>query len=156
MHTCKTCASCMNLDMNLAYLTDPPQYKCKESGRLHFQFDVCDLSADTNIANIEYIRKEDAKSVTWEQPSYTDPLNVLTEVRDRIESIKPADVAPVRHGKWLPIVSHNNTYKCSECGRLLVDITDGLKMVAKHYPYCHCGAKMDAQGYEDYWGGNYK
>jgi len=55
MHTCKTCGSCMNLDRNLAYLTDPPQYKCKESGRLHFQFDVCDLSADANIANIESI-----------------------------------------------------------------------------------------------------
>ena len=95
MHTCKTCGSCMNLDMNLAYLTDPPQYKCKESGRLHFQSDVCDLSADTNIVNIEYIRKEDAKSVTWRQPSYTDPLNVLTEVRERIDSIKPADVVPV-------------------------------------------------------------
>ena len=55
------------------------------------------------------------------------------------------DVVPVRHGTWLPIVSYNNTYKCSECGRLLVDITDGLKMVAKNYPYCHCGAKMDKE-----------
>ena len=55
------------------------------------------------------------------------------------------DVVPVRHGMWLPIVSYNNTYKCSECGRLLVDITDGLKMVAKNYPYCHCGAKMDKE-----------
>lgn len=54
-----------------------------------------------------------------------------------------ADVTSVVHGTWLPIVSYNNTYKCSECGRLLVDITDGLKMVAKNYPYCHCGAKMD-------------
>ena len=62
---------------------------------------------------------------------------------DRIKALPPADVVQVRHGRWLPIVSYNNTYKCSECGRLLVDITDGLKMVAKHYPYCHCGAKMD-------------
>lgn len=56
-----------------------------------------------------------------------------------------ADVVPVRHGTWLPIMSYNNTYKCSECGRILVDITDGLKMVAKNYPYCHCGAKMDGE-----------
>lgn len=60
-----------------------------------------------------------------------------------LSDIPAADVVPVRHGTWLPIVSYNNTYKCSECGRILVDITDGLKMVAKHYPYCHCGAKMD-------------
>ena len=62
-----------------------------------------------------------------------------------LKKIAPADVVPVVHGRWLPIVSYNNTYKCSECGRLLVDITDGLKMVAKHYPYCHCGAKMDGK-----------
>ena len=70
------------------------------------------------------------------------------EIEDVLEDVEPADVVPVRHGTWLPIVSYNNTYKCSECGRLLVDITDGLKMVAKNYPYCHCGAKMDAQGEE--------
>lgn len=65
-----------------------------------------------------------------------------------IKAIPAADVVPVVHGRWLLIVSYNNTYKCSECGRLLVDIADGLKMVAKHYPYCHCGAKMDSQGEE--------
>lgn len=64
------------------------------------------------------------------------------------KTIPAADVVPVVHGRWLPIVSYNNTYKCSECGRLLVNITDGLSMVAKHYPYCHCGAKMDSQGEE--------
>jgi DNA-directed RNA polymerase subunit RPC12/RpoP len=63
--------------------------------------------------------------------------------RKIIEEAPAEDVVPVRHGTWLPIVSYNNTYKCSECGRLLVDITDGLKMVAKNYPYCHCGAKME-------------
>ena len=66
----------------------------------------------------------------------------LVESMPTIKIIPAADVVPVIHGRWLPIVSYNNTYKCSECGRLLVDITDGLKMVAKHYPYCHCGAKM--------------
>ena len=64
---------------------------------------------------------------------------------EHLKNVPAADVAPVVHGRWLPIVSYNNTYKCSECGRLLVDITDGLKMVAKHYPYCHCGAKMDGE-----------
>jgi DNA-directed RNA polymerase subunit RPC12/RpoP len=72
-----------------------------------------------------------------------------TDVYDAIASLPFADVAPVVHGRWLPIVSYNNTYKCSECGRLLVDITDGLKMVAKHYPYCHCGAKMDGENKDE-------
>lgn len=90
----------------------------------------------------EYIRKQDAKAVLQEKVFHnlTDEFYGAMQVLDELE---PADVVRVRHGKWLPIVSYNNTYKCSECGRLLVDITDGLKMVAKHYPYCHCGAKME-------------
>ena len=68
---------------------------------------------------------------------------MLYEIHDALTGIPAADVVPVRHGTWLPIVSYNNTYKCSECGRLLVNIADGLNMVVKHYPYCHCGAKMD-------------
>lgn len=69
--------------------------------------------------------------------------SIVSAIPSEQPELESADVAPVVHGKWLPIVSYNNTYKCSECGRLLVDITDGLKMVSKHYPYCHCGAKMD-------------
>ena len=94
--------------------------------------------------NNEYIRREDAKDALQEKVFHnlTDEFYGAMQVLDELEL---ADVAPVRHGKWLPIVSYNNTYKCSECGRLLVDITDGLKMVAKHYPYCHCGAKMDGE-----------
>jgi len=100
----------------------------------------------------DYIRREDAFDAV---EARIDELMTHPEFRRKhldidlsgiirnISAIKPADVAPVRHGRWLPIVSYNNTYKCSECGRLLVDITDGLKIVAKHYPYCHCGAKMD-------------
>ena len=93
----------------------------------------------------EYIRKEDVKDALQEKVFHdlTDEFYGAMQVLDELE---PADVVPVRHGTWLPILSYNNTYKCSKCGRLLVNITDGLKMVAKHYPYCHCGAKMDAYG----------
>ena len=45
-------------------------------------------------------------------------------------------------GHWVEIASSNHTYKCSVCGRLLVNITDGRNNVSKHYPYCHCGADM--------------
>ena len=78
---------------------------------------------------------KDAKEASAHEYEHRHFLKILMD-------IQPADVAQVRHGRWLPIVSYNNTYKCSECGRLLMNITDGSKMVAKHYPYCHCGAKM--------------
>ena len=93
----------------------------------------------------DYIDREDALKG---QKTGTFANGICFEAKacvpvDYIESLEPADVAPVVHGRWLPIVSYSNTYKCSECGRLLVNIADGLNVVAKHYPYCHCGAKMD-------------
>ena len=90
----------------------------------------------------EYIERDKAIEAVR-----SDPMGGLN-YKLILTDIPAADVAPVVHGKWLPIVSYNNTYKCSECGRLLVDIADGLKMVAKHYPYCHCGAKMDGKSEE--------
>ena len=39
---------------------------------------------------MELIKREDAIKATWQEPSYTDPLNVLTEVRDRINAIPTA------------------------------------------------------------------
>lgn len=38
----------------------------------------------------ELIKREDAIKATWHEPSYTDPYNVLTEVRDRIEALPAA------------------------------------------------------------------
>lgn len=54
-----------------------------------------------------------------------------------------ADVAEVRHGRWIVkdkgiIVT---SYCCSECGQVVRDDT-GYD-VSIDYPYCHCGAKMD-------------
>ena len=46
----------------------------------------------------DLIEREDAIEATWQEPTYTDPLNVLTEVRDRIESIPTAD----RPQGWIP------------------------------------------------------
>ena len=39
---------------------------------------------------MELISKEDALVETWRSPSYTDPMNVLTEVRDRIQNLPTA------------------------------------------------------------------
>lgn len=47
-----------------------------------------------------------------------------------------------KKGEWIEISSINHTYKCSECGRLLINVADGRNNVSKHYPYCHCGADM--------------
>ncbi len=46
-------------------------------------------------------------------------------------------------GRWIEVPNHN-AYKCSECERL-IETTDGKNNVCKHYPYCHCGAKMEVE-----------
>lgn len=87
------------------------------------------------------ISRQAAIDATWFEPSYTDHLNVLTEVRDRLKALPSAQPERIK-GHWVEIASSNHTYKCSVCGRLLVNITDGKNNVAKNYPYCHCGADM--------------
>ena len=65
----------------------------------------------------------------------------MGEFVDRIKAL-PTIQPERKKGEWIEISSINHTYKCSECGRLLVNVTDGKNNVSKHYPYCHCGAKM--------------
>ena len=43
----------------------------------------------------ELIKREDAIKATWHEPSYIDPYNVLTEVRDRIEALPTVDAVTV-------------------------------------------------------------
>ena len=60
-----------------------------------------------------------------------------------IDEVLDAAKQPGRiKGHWIEIALSNHTHKCSVCGRLLVNITDGKNNVAKNYPYCHCGADM--------------
>ena len=49
----------------------------------------------------EYIKRDKALAETWKEPRYTDVMNVLTEIRDRIRSLPSEDVQPV--------------VRCSEC-----------------------------------------
>ena len=57
----------------------------------------------------ELIRREDAIKATWKEPSYADPLNVLTEVRDRINALPTAspwhrvEEPPKEEGKYVAI-----------------------------------------------------
>ena len=47
-----------------------------------------------------------------------------------------------KKGKWIEISKFDHSYKCSICGRTLINITDGKNTVTKNYPFCHCGADM--------------
>ena len=64
---------------------------------------------------------------------------------DEIIKALPTIQPERKKGEWIEISSMNHTYKCSECGRLLVNVADGRNNVSKHYPYCHCGADMKGE-----------
>lgn len=45
----------------------------------------------------DLISRRAAIDATWFEPSYTDPLNVLTEVRDRLKALPSAHPEP----RWI-------------------------------------------------------
>ena len=72
-----------------------------------------------------------------------DDMLLIDQAEAQTELMMLPSAKPVhKTGRWIEMSSTNHTYKCSVCGRLLVNITDGKNNVAKNYPYCHCGADM--------------
>lgn len=73
-----------------------------------------------------------------------DCINGTEEVLRSLPSAQPER----KTGRWISMTSYNNSYRCSVCGRMLINISDGKNMVTKNYPFCHCGAKMLEKGEE--------
>ena len=65
------------------------------------QSETAERTAETaqNVSDSDLISRKEAIDATWFEPSYTDPLNVLTEVRDRLK------VLPSAHPEqlWIPV-----------------------------------------------------
>ena len=88
----------------------------------------------------DYIKRDDAARVMAilmaaeaEADGYPDaPIdNYIEYALEDLEDIPPADVAPVRHGRW---ISDGKGFHCTGCGRYEKEAA----------PYCRlCGAKMD-------------
>ena len=89
----------------------------------------------------EYIRKQDAVKASLEfTVEYLDGAfdeGLQKELKNNLESLEPADVAPVVHGKWIGYDDTERfTAQCSLCGNV-VDTRFGSN-------FCpNCGAKMD-------------
>lgn len=87
----------------------------------------------------EYIRRSDAlKGVELFQCGWAEIEAVQS---DYIERLPAADVAPVRHGRWIKDEFFsdevNNGEKCSQCGELI----GWFGNLPKYCP--GCGALMD-------------
>ena len=87
---------------------------------------------------MELIDRAKVERITFQEPSYSDPINVLTEVRDKVRALPTVDAEPVRHGHWIKpddwcVRPFWERYICSEC-----------LCHSWNSAYCpSCGAKME-------------
>lgn len=93
----------------------------------------------------EYIERESlmvalCKEIVGDGDYYNGKDDMQDQIRDMVSRFPAADVAPVRHGRWISYLDGDSImperrYRCSEC----CDRGWGRK-----WPYCpNCGAKMD-------------
>lgn len=92
----------------------------------------------------EYIEREAAIGAIMGEPT---EAHYPSWYADIIKAIPTADVAPVRHGKWLEwfpgdfaliMTGEEMLYRCSSCDAKYSD--------AEGYKYCpNCGARMDLE-----------
>lgn len=86
---------------------------------------------------VEYIKRDDALRQV-----------LLVETREnmfqRIKDLPAADVVERKTGRWIPmeVSSGRDSWKCSVCGRRARGKLENL-------PYCHCGAKMEGDPFDD-------
>lgn len=78
----------------------------------------------------DLISRQDVIDITWEEPSYTDPLNILSEIRDKIKSLP---LAHPKKGKWIDkgVDNYNflyHLYTCDQCGSERLDTPDFCPM----------------------------
>ena len=73
-----------------------------------------------------------------ENGEYDHYTSGFDEAVTRVENFPAADVATVRHGRWLPqVVLGQKAWDCSECKTL----------GSPHWKWCPvCGCKMDLEG----------
>ena len=92
----------------------------------------------------EYIKREYAVDAVADVYYNTPDINLSCEKFEAaILKIPSSDVAPVKHGRWEPILEGVWNlptpvlvgWCCSQCGR-----TEQEKE-----PYCNCGVKMDEE-----------
>lgn len=100
------------------------------------------------MAEKEYIEREamlarvDAEFFKTD-PSSEEQLGFL-KCRRIIRELPAADVAPVVHAEWMQNPYCKRIFYCSECGGQVEDGSYNPNP-SEHFPYCHCGAKMDGE-----------
>lgn len=56
----------------------------------------------------DLISRQTVIDITWEEPSYTDALNVLTEVRDKVKALPPVNLQEPKTDKYEYHIDHTD------------------------------------------------
>ena len=86
----------------------------------------------------ELIKREDAIKITWQEPQYYDPINALTEVREKIRALPTVDAVPVVHAYWTTkrTWQHDGEIYCSACKNDAPTEGDYRQVKTKYCPNC--------------------
>lgn len=101
-------------------------------------------------------RSEGTRSMKNDLISRQDAIDILDAYQVMVENgeenpyawarLRMSELPPAQQerkkGKWIMLNEGLiiTTYKCSECGRTIWDVT--RCDVSEDYPFCHCGADM--------------
>ena len=89
------------------------------------------------MAEKEYIEREKLNDML-------EDFCVNESFYDALQTIPAADVAPVKHGRWISLDDYFEDAQCSECGDALVIGDCSFNDFCECYKFCpNCGAKMD-------------
>lgn len=90
----------------------------------------------------DLISRQAVENITWEEPSYSDPLNVLTEVREKVRALPPVE----NKGEWLDD-GFCGDCKCSVCKHEFdYDIANMRGFDFALPKFCpNCGAEMKGE-----------
>jgi rubrerythrin len=108
------------------------------------------MSSRSEIPNTcgDAVSRQAVLDVTWEEPSYTDALNVLTEVRDKVK-VLPSVTPQRRTGRWIKTRLDDEPDKiCDDCGTYCwkCSICGNDASGWGNFKYCpKCGAKMEVE-----------
>ena len=86
----------------------------------------------------KYIEREAAMHIAFKSPFFSDAL------MEEMKAIPAADVATVRHGRWIETPRLYYGAKQYECSLCYSDTFWNKHCITEKYPHCpNCGAKMD-------------
>ena len=72
---------------------------------------------------MELIDRAKVERITFQEPSYSDPINVLTEVRDKVRAIPEVEAIPIEYiestmNRWKEIIGYEESV---DALRILID-----------------------------------